>query len=190
VPSATCSVAPTKTVTWSRSRNWRAGSKLPSEEPLAEELIYREISNGATSDLELASRIARSMVKEYGMSRLGRVNYQERNGAAFLPGAPGLEPERGYSEHTAREIDIEVQQDHRRLDELVRGILLERRAALEVIALRLMEKEVMDGAELRSILEQTLPGPRVVPAPTPSPACCRVRPRRDQLAMWQSRDED
>src|SRR5207248_9896950 len=53
---------------------------------LAEELIYREISNGATSDLEQASRIARSMVKEFGMSRLGRICYQERSGPGFLGG--------------------------------------------------------------------------------------------------------
>ncbi len=54
---------------------------------LAEELVFHEISNGATSDLEQASRIARSMVKEFGMSRLGRVNFHERSGAVFLNGA-------------------------------------------------------------------------------------------------------
>ena len=53
---------------------------------LAEELVFREISNGATSDLEQVSRIARSMVKEFGMSRLGRVNFHERPGPAFLAG--------------------------------------------------------------------------------------------------------
>ena len=51
---------------------------------LAEEMIYREISNGATSDLEQASRIARSMVKEFGMSRLGRVNFHDGTAPAFL----------------------------------------------------------------------------------------------------------
>ena len=56
---------------------------------LAEELIFREISNGATSDLEQASRIARSMVKEFGMSRMGRVNFEERGGPCFST-APGL----------------------------------------------------------------------------------------------------
>src|SRR5205823_2489457 len=51
---------------------------------LAEELIFREISNGATNDLEQCSRTARRMVKEFGMSRLGRVNYQEQSGPGFL----------------------------------------------------------------------------------------------------------
>jgi cell division protease FtsH len=129
---------------------------------LAEELIYREISNGATSDLEQASRIARGMVKEYGMSRLGRVNYQERSGGAFLSSA-STDAERGYSERTAREIDLEVRKIIGDATQEVRGILLERRAALEAIALRLIEKEVMDGAELRQLLEQHVSGPRLLP---------------------------
>jgi cell division protease FtsH len=129
---------------------------------LAEELVFREISNGATSDLEQASRIARSMVREFGMSRLGRVNYQERSGGAFLPGAPG-DAGRDYSERTAREIDVEVRQIIAGATEAVREILLGRRGALEAIAQRLVEKEVMDGAELRQLLEQHIPGPHLLP---------------------------
>src|SRR5205085_5202723 len=56
---------------------------------VAEELVFHEISNGATSDLEEASRIARSMVKEFGMSRLGRVHFHEQTGSAFLAGSYG-----------------------------------------------------------------------------------------------------
>jgi len=143
---------------------------------LAEELVYREISNGATSDLEQASRIARSMVKEFGMSRLGRVNFHERSGAAFLSGAAS-EGERGYSEHTAREIDEEVRAIIEEATAAVREVLLARRNALEAIAQRLMEKEVMDRTELMLLLEQHIPGPRLVPGsealhgppPPPSP---------------------
>ena len=129
---------------------------------IAEELIYREISNGATSDLEKSSQIARSMVREYGMSRLGRVSFREQNGPGFLNGTFGEGP-RDYSEHTAREIDLEV---HKILDvatEGVREILLARRDALEAIAVRLIEREVIDGSELRQLLEQFNPGPRLVP---------------------------
>ncbi|HTU23127.1 MAG TPA: ATP-dependent zinc metalloprotease FtsH [Gemmataceae bacterium] len=129
---------------------------------LAEELVYREISNGATSDLEQASRIARSMVKEFGMSRLGRVNFHERSGAAFLSGAVS-EGERSYSEHTAREIDAEVRTIIDEATTAVRELLLARRNALEAIAQRLMEKEVMDRTELMQLLEQHIPGPRLVP---------------------------
>jgi cell division protease FtsH len=129
---------------------------------LAEEMVYREISNGATSDLEQASRIARSMVKEFGMSRLGRVNFQERSAALFLNGA-AADAERGYSERTAREIDVEVRRIIDEATVAVRELLRNRRPALEVIAQRLIEKEVMDRTELLHLLEQHIPGPRLVP---------------------------
>jgi cell division protease FtsH len=130
---------------------------------VAEELVFREISNGATSDLEQASRIARSMVKEYGMSRLGRVNFHERSGAAFLPGMGGMESERSYSERTAHQIDQEVKRILDEATDEVRSLLASRRGALDEIARRLIEKEVMDGAELRQLLETTTTGPRLVP---------------------------
>jgi len=104
------------------------------------------------------------MVKEYGMSRLGRVNYKEQGGSAFLQGAPSGEGERRYSEQTAREIDLEVHKIIDEATEQVRGLLVQRRAVLEAVAQRLIEKEVMDGAELRQLLEQTMPRPRLVPA--------------------------
>src|SRR5262249_9174037 len=121
---------------------------------LAEEVIFGEISNGATSDLQEASRIARSMVKEFGMSRLGRIHYGEQNGPAFLPRGPWGEEDRGYSEQTAREIDLEVGKILQDATEEVRRVILERRSALEAVAQRLMEKEVIDGAELRLLLEE------------------------------------
>jgi cell division protease FtsH len=130
---------------------------------VAEELIYREISNGATSDLQEANRIARSMVKEFGMSRLGRIHFREQAGPGFLPGGPWGDEDRGYSEHTAREIDIEVGKIIEDATEEVRGVLQARRAVLEAVAERLMEKEVMDAAELRQLLEQYDPGPKLVP---------------------------
>jgi cell division protease FtsH len=140
---------------------------------LAEELVFREISNGATSDLEQASRIARSMVREFGMSRLGRVNFQERSGGAFLPGASG-EGGRDYSERTAREIDLEVRSIIAEATEAVREVLLARRGALEAIAQRLVEKEVMDGAELRQLLEQHVPGPHLLPGSAALPPVALV----------------
>ena len=128
---------------------------------LTEEMIYREISNGATNDLEQASKIARAMVKEFGMSRLGRVNYKEQGGPNFLGG-----PSTGRadcSEETAREIDLEVRRIIEAATDEVRGILASRRAALEAVAQRLMEKEVIDGAELRLLLEQHHAGLKLVP---------------------------
>ena len=53
---------------------------------LTEEIIFRDISTGAQNDLERATNIARGMVMEYGMSRMGRVNYRESNRSPFLAG--------------------------------------------------------------------------------------------------------
>jgi cell division protease FtsH len=138
---------------------------------VAEELVFAEISNGATNDLEQASRIARAMVKEFGMSRLGRVCFQEHDGG-FLAGTHDGQGERYYSEETAREIDQEVAKILEEATREVRGILQGNRAALEAVAQRLKEKEVMDGRELRQLLEQfRQPGAAngEVPAPSQCP---------------------
>jgi cell division protease FtsH len=134
---------------------------------VAEELVFREISNGATSDLENANQIAGSMVKEFGMSRLGRVSYRSQGASAFLAGAGGYDGERKFSEETAREIDLEVRQILDEATAEVRSILQERRPALEAVALRLIEKEVIDGAELRGLIEAHSPGIKLVPGTTP-----------------------
>jgi cell division protease FtsH len=130
---------------------------------VAEEIIYREISNGATSDLERASFIARRMVKEFGMSRLGRVFFREQTGGSFLPSSVWPEGERQYSQETAREIDMEVRKIIDDATHEVRAILCERRDALEALAQRLVEREVIGGSELRALLEIHHPGPKLVP---------------------------
>ncbi len=130
---------------------------------ITEEIVFRDISTGAQNDLERATAIARGMVMEYGMSRLGRINYRESNRSPFLMSAGGEMHNREYSEQTAREIDQEVK---RIIDESVvrtRAILSERRAALEAVAQRLIEVEVVDADDLKRIVEATLEGPRVVP---------------------------
>lgn len=128
---------------------------------LAEEIVYGEISNGATSDLENANQIARSMVTEFGMSRLGRVSFRSQ-GNAFLPGG-WPEGDKKYSEETAREIDVEVRKIIDDATHEVRSILCARRDTLEALAQRLIEKEVIDGSELRALLESLDPRPKLVP---------------------------
>ena len=76
------------------------------------------------------------MVKQFGMSRLGRVSYQEQGGPGFLNGA-AHDGERAYSEETAREIDLEVRKLIDDATSFVRELLQSRRAALEAIAGRL-----------------------------------------------------
>jgi cell division protease FtsH len=128
---------------------------------IAEEIIYGEIATGATSDLNKANQIARKMVKMFGMSRLGRVFYNDDSGPGFLG---SFESPREYSEETAREIDLEVRKIIEDSIGAVRTILMDRRNALEALAKLLMEKETIDGTELRAILEAHSPGPKLVPA--------------------------
>jgi cell division protease FtsH len=130
---------------------------------LAEEIVFKDISTGAQNDLERASAIARSMVMEFGMSRLGRVNYRESGRSPFL-GQGGAEAMgRDHSEQTAREIDEEVKRIVDDMLQKARQVLLERRQSLENVAGRLIEIEVMDADELRRLIDDALPGPRVMP---------------------------
>jgi cell division protease FtsH len=131
---------------------------------IAEEAVYADVSTGAQNDLERASEIARSMVMDYGMSRLGRVTYRESPRSPFLAGAGAdLGVARSHSEQTAREIDQEVRRIIDEAMEKVRRIIEARRAALEAVTRRLMECEVIDGSELRDIVEASTGAPQLVP---------------------------
>ncbi len=129
---------------------------------IAEEIIYNEVSTGAQNDLERATEIARSMVMEYGMSRMGRVNYRDSGRSVFLSSSPD-EVARRFSEQTAREIDQEIHRIINESIEKVRHILDHRRPALEALAERLIEVESIDAEVLREIIERTSPGPSIVP---------------------------
>src|SRR5690606_30596650 len=106
------------------------------------------------NDLERVSDLARRMVVEYGMSReLGPINYAGSRRAQFLPDGDGiLGDSRVYSEETARQIDQEVYGIVDGTYERVLSILQADRAILEQLAERLLEKEVVDEAELREIM--------------------------------------
>ncbi|MDA1053787.1 MAG: ATP-dependent zinc metalloprotease FtsH [Planctomycetota bacterium] len=134
---------------------------------MAEEMIYEDISTGAQNDLERATGIARSMVMEYGMSRLGRVNYRESNRSPFLAAAGGEESMRSHSERTAREIDEETKRIIDESLEKVRHILEVRRAALVALTELLIEVESVDASELKRIIDESSPGPVVVPGTLP-----------------------
>ena len=131
---------------------------------MAEEIVYNEIATGATSDLNKANDVARKMVKIFGMSRLGRIYYSDEAGSPFLGGLGGFEGPREFSEETAREIDLEVRKIVEDAIIEVRKILMDRREALDAVAKLLMEKETIDGDDLRAILESRLVGPKLVPA--------------------------
>jgi cell division protease FtsH len=132
----------------------------------AEEIALGEISTGAQNDLQRASDIARAMVTEWGMSdSIGAINYAGEKRNRFLE--LGLGQERGlYAEDTARLIDAEVKRIMTEAHDTARRVLTEQRQQLEAVTRRLLEREVMEGDELRRILG--LPAPED-PAPQSAP---------------------
>ncbi len=121
----------------------------------AEELVFHEISSGASNDLERASDIARRMVSELGMSEaLGPVAFGKRRGPGFLDGGegPGMAQERNYSEATAETMDQEVRRVLNEAHDRAFSILEGQRAVLDQLAHLLLEKEVVERAELRELL--------------------------------------
>jgi cell division protease FtsH len=129
---------------------------------VAEEMIFDDVSSGAQNDLERATEVARCMVMDFGMSRLGRVNYRDSNRSPFLIGGDMARMQH-HSEQTAREIDQEVR---RIIDEglqRTRHILETRRPALVAVSERLIKQEVIDAAELKQLIEQSSPSPMIVP---------------------------
>ncbi len=141
----------------------------------AEEIAIGEISTGAQNDLQRATDIARAMVTEWGMSdSLGAVNYDGNKRNKFLDIQMG--PDRGaYAEDTARLIDAEIKRIMTEAHATAQEILAGKRDLLEAVTRRLLEKEVMEGDELRAILgesraSQDVPPPEeTVPTPVPPP---------------------
>ena len=118
----------------------------------AEEIIFGEPSTGAKNDLEKATEMAISMVRTYGMSKtLGPLSY-DRGRPVFLE-APWSQP-KDYSEETARKIDEEVKTILEEAYEKARSVLTEKVEKLKNIASVLLEKEIIEGEELKKLLEK------------------------------------
>ena len=130
----------------------------------AEELVFDEITTGAQNDIETATEMAHRMVCEFGMSeRLGNLTYGKRERQMFL--GRDLFEERNYSEQTAVLIDEEVRRLIDTAYERARQALLAHRAQLDLLAQALLEKEVLDGEEVKRLV-----GPITAPAaPEPAP---------------------
>ncbi len=135
---------------------------------VAEELVFGEISTGAQNDLQRATDIARSMVTEYGMSeRLGLVTYERERRPMFLP--ESFSPSKAYSEEKAAQIDEEVARVMEEAHQRVRGILGENRNVLDQLAHLLLEKELVQGEELRKMLGKPkleIPSPPQIAPPS------------------------
>ena len=118
---------------------------------VSEELRVGDTSTGVSNDLEKVTEIARNMVCVYGMSdNLGTLSYGQREHQRFL-GRDLLE-QKDYSDLTAQKIDEEVQRLVKQAHDRAKKLLTENRDKLELMASRLIEKEVIDIDEARELL--------------------------------------
>ncbi len=123
---------------------------------VAEELVFGEISTGAQNDLQRATDMARSMVTEYGMSeRLGLVTYERERRPMFLP--ESFTPSKAYSEEKAAQIDEEISRVMEEAHQRVRQVLSAQRRILDDLARLLLTKEIVQGEELRRMLNKAEP---------------------------------
>ncbi|MFM1900536.1 MAG: Cell division protein FtsH, partial [Cyanobacteriota bacterium] len=117
----------------------------------AEEIVFGKITTGAANDLQRATDIAEQMVGTYGMSdTLGPLAYDKQGGGRFLGG--GNNPRRTVSDATAQAIDKEVRALVDNAHDTALAILRQNMALLETIAQKILEKEVIEGDELKEML--------------------------------------
>jgi cell division protease FtsH len=130
---------------------------------VAEELHFGDVTSGAAGDIKMATKLARHMVCDWGMSPLGPIAYGENQDHIFL--AKEITRTQNYSEETARRIDSEIQAIMEGQYNRAREILTERRAALDTVAAALLEYETIEGKHVHEILDSGALRSPVVPYP-------------------------
>ena len=118
---------------------------------VAEELFLNQVSTGAGNDIERATELARQMVCEWGMSDLGPLTFGKKEEQIFL--GREISQHRDYSEATAIQIDEEVRKFVTAGYSTAKQIIGENREILERIAKALVEREVLDAAELKTVVD-------------------------------------
>jgi len=142
----------------------------------AEELIFDEVTTGAQSDIEQATRLARKMVTDYGMSHsLGPRTFGHKEELVFL--GREISEQRDYSEKVARQIDDEVHKIIQQAHEVAKGILTENKPRLVYMAAKLIAQETLEGEALESALSEPVPTtpPEVTTTPAPTPAVAKTK---------------
>jgi cell division protease FtsH len=131
---------------------------------VSEEIVFKDVSSGASNDLERATAIAHRMVCEYGMSeKLGRVTYGRKDREVFL--GRDIMQDKNYSEKTAQSIDSEVRGIIEQCHRDVKVLLVKHKGKLDVLAKELLDKELIEGDQIDILL-----GLKPAPAPSALPA--------------------
>ena len=113
---------------------------------VAEEIMFKEVTTGASNDFEKATKIARSMVTEYGMSELGPIQLEEETSSVFL--GRDYNKSRNFSSQVAFQIDEEVRKIIHEQYEISKKIIKDNKDLLDLIANALLEKETITREEI------------------------------------------
>ncbi|MFC1663710.1 ATP-dependent zinc metalloprotease FtsH [Patescibacteria group bacterium] len=116
----------------------------------AEKLKFGEITTGASNDLKRASKLARKLVKEYGMSSLGPVSFGGKEELIFL--GREISEQRNYSEKVASQIDKEVAKFIKDAERKAKKVLITKRRLLDKLAKVLIKKETIEKEEFESLI--------------------------------------
>ena len=142
----------------------------------SEEIFFDDISSGAQNDIEMATRIARMMVTELGMSSLGPIQYERDTGSVFL-GRDYTSSQKNFSLATAEKIDAEVQKIINEAHEEAKALIIKYKDDVELIAKTLLEHEQITAEEIDYLLEhrhlkkdekveKEIPSPDIIPEPS------------------------
>jgi cell division protease FtsH len=134
----------------------------------SEEIFFGDVSTGAQNDIEVATRIARMMVTEYGMSPLGPIQYESNSGSVFL-GRDYNSTQKNFSTQVAFEIDKEVRGIIDRAHEQARLILTKNKDQVTLIAKTLLEKETITSEEIAKLILQPTVEAKKEEEETPKP---------------------
>ncbi|MFZ4764485.1 MAG: ATP-dependent zinc metalloprotease FtsH [Roseimicrobium sp.] len=156
---------------------------------VAEELKFGDVTNGASGDIRMATRMARSMVCAWGMSeKLGMVEYGEDEAAVFL--ARDLSRTRNYSGATAQKIDEEVKRLIDDAYQKAKQLIELHRSKLDAIAEALLEYETLDGAHIKEIMAHgRILNPPASPKPPAPPPVPKVTTERQPAKQEDEPDE-
>ncbi len=137
---------------------------------VAEEIVFGDVTSGASGDIKMATDLARKMVCQWGMSEeLGMVEYGENHEHLFL--ARDMSGGRNYSEDTAQKIDREVKRIIDNAYSRAKELLMKHREELDTIAKALLEFETLDGNHIRDIMKHgEMKDPPASPKPPEPPA--------------------
>jgi len=147
----------------------------------AEELVFNEMTTGSQNDIENATKLARKMVTDYGMSdKLGPRTFGHKEEMVFL--GREISEQRDYSEKVAQEIDEEVHSIIQHAYETAKKILTENKPKLVQITERLIAQETLEGEELDALFNESVLSPqpeaKVTPAPAPAETTTKAKSRK------------